>query len=103
MSAPNWHDLGSVQELCKTPLQQIVVGKTRIALSYQDGKFGAISGVCRHVGGPLGEGKLADDGKTFVSTAIVAKCPSKYEMQQKSMAGELAPHAGKEAAPVQNL
>jgi cytochrome c-type biogenesis protein CcmE len=49
------------------------------------------------------EGKLADDGKTFVSTAIVAKCPSKYEMQQKSLAGELAPHAGKQAAPVQNL
>jgi cytochrome c-type biogenesis protein CcmE len=49
------------------------------------------------------EGKLAEDGKTFVSTAIVAKCPSKYEMQQKSMAGELAPHAGKQAAPVQTL
>jgi cytochrome c-type biogenesis protein CcmE len=49
------------------------------------------------------EGKLADDGKTFVSTTIVAKCPSKYEMQQKSMAGELMPHAGKQAAPVQTL
>jgi cytochrome c-type biogenesis protein CcmE len=49
------------------------------------------------------EGKLSDDGKTFVSTAIVAKCPSKYEMQQKSLAGELAPHAGKQAAPVQTL
>ena len=49
------------------------------------------------------EGRLADDGKTFVSTAIVAKCPSKYEMQQKSLAGELAPHAGKQAAPVQTL
>ncbi len=49
------------------------------------------------------EGKLADDGKTFVSTAIVAKCPSKYEMQQRSLAGELAPHAGKQAAPVQTL
>lgn len=49
------------------------------------------------------EGKLAEDGKTFVSTAIVAKCPSKYEMQQKSLAGELAPHAGKQAAAVQTL
>ena len=49
------------------------------------------------------EGKLSDDGKTFVSTAIVAKCPSKYEMQQKSLAGELAPHAGKQAAAVQTL
>jgi cytochrome c-type biogenesis protein CcmE len=49
------------------------------------------------------EGKLSDDGKTFVSSSIIAKCPSKYEMQQKSLAGELAPHAGKQAAPVQTL
>jgi cytochrome c-type biogenesis protein CcmE len=49
------------------------------------------------------EGKLADDGKTFVSTNIVAKCPSKYEMKQKSMAGELAPHAGQQASPLQNF
>ena len=49
------------------------------------------------------EGKLADDGKTFVSTAIVAKCPSKYEIQQKSKMGEVAPHAGQQAAPVQTL
>jgi cytochrome c-type biogenesis protein CcmE len=49
------------------------------------------------------EGKLADDGKTFVSTAIVAKCPSKYEMKQKSMAGELAPHAGQQASPLTTL
>jgi len=49
------------------------------------------------------EGKLADDGKTFVSTNIVAKCPSKYEMKQKSMAGELAPHAGQQGSPLQTL
>lgn len=48
------------------------------------------------------EGKLAEDGKTFVSTNIIAKCPSKYEMQQKSMAGELAPHEG-QASPLQTL
>jgi cytochrome c-type biogenesis protein CcmE len=46
------------------------------------------------------EGRLADDGKTFVSNNIIAKCPSKYEMKQKSMAGELAPHAGTEATPL---
>jgi cytochrome c-type biogenesis protein CcmE len=48
------------------------------------------------------EGKMSDDGKTFVSDNIVAKCPSKYEMKQKSMNGELAPHAGKAASPVPN-
>lgn len=49
------------------------------------------------------EGKLAEDGKAFVSTNIVAKCPSKYEMKQKSMAGEIAPHAGQQASPLQTL
>jgi cytochrome c-type biogenesis protein CcmE len=49
------------------------------------------------------DGKLAADGKTFEATGIMAKCPSKYEMQQKSMAGELAPHAGKQASPVEAL
>ncbi|HYP88975.1 MAG TPA: cytochrome c maturation protein CcmE [Polyangiaceae bacterium] len=49
------------------------------------------------------EGKMSEDGKSFVSTAIVAKCPSKYEMKQKSMAGELAPHAGQQASPLQTL
>jgi cytochrome c-type biogenesis protein CcmE len=49
------------------------------------------------------EGKMDADGKTFVSDKIVAKCPSKYEMKQKSMAGELAPHAGQQASPLQTL
>lgn len=49
------------------------------------------------------EGKLTADGKAFISNNIVAKCPSKYEMQQKSMAGELAPHAGKQASPLQTF
>ncbi len=49
------------------------------------------------------EGKLAADGKAFISNNIVAKCPSKYEMKQKSMAGEMAPHAGTQASPVQTF
>ena len=58
MAEPNWHDLGSVRELRDPPLRQITVGRTRIALSYRDGVFGAISGACNHAGGPLGEGRL---------------------------------------------
>ena len=49
------------------------------------------------------EGKMDADGKTSISDKIVAKCPSKYEMKQKSMAGELAPHAGPQASPLQNF
>lgn len=54
----NWQALGEIEQLKRLPLQQIQVEKTKIALSYLDGKFHAISGVCNHVGGPLGEGRL---------------------------------------------
>ena len=64
MEEQRWHDLGSVDELRRQPLQQITVGRTRIALSWQDGRFGAISGACNHVGGPLGDGHL--DGEYVV-------------------------------------
>ena len=52
MSDARWHDLGTVDELKKHPLQQIAIGRNRVALSYRDGTFGAISGLCNHVGGP---------------------------------------------------
>lgn len=58
---PEWHDLGDVESLKSTALQQITIGRTRIALSYLNGQFGAVSGVCNHVGGPLGEGTLNGD------------------------------------------
>jgi cytochrome c-type biogenesis protein CcmE len=48
------------------------------------------------------EGKLGASG-AFEATAIMAKCPSKYEMKQKSMAGELAPHAGQQGSPLTTL
>jgi cytochrome c-type biogenesis protein CcmE len=48
------------------------------------------------------EGKLGASG-AFEATAIMAKCPSKYEMQQKSMSGEAAPHVGQQASPLQTL
>ena len=57
----DWRDLGEVSELRKRSLQQITLGRTKIALSYQDGVFGAVSGACNHVGGPLGEGTLDGD------------------------------------------
>ena len=42
---PRWHDLGPVDELAETPLRQVTVGRTRLALSCVHGRFGAISGV----------------------------------------------------------
>jgi len=56
MAEPSWVDVGSVEELSSKPLRQIVAGRTRLALTYRDGEFSAISGNCNHVGGPLGDG-----------------------------------------------
>jgi multimeric flavodoxin WrbA/nitrite reductase/ring-hydroxylating ferredoxin subunit len=61
MDEPRWYDLGAVEELAAQPLRQITIGRTKIALSYRDGHFGAISGACNHVGGPLGDGTLDGD------------------------------------------
>ncbi len=57
-------DVGAVADLALRSLQTVTVGRTRIALVYRDGRFSAISGVCNHVGGPLGEGRL--DGEWVV-------------------------------------
>ncbi len=58
---PTWHRIGSLDELKRRELQQISVGGKALALSCKDGKFGAIAGRCLHVGGPLGDGKLAGE------------------------------------------
>jgi nitrite reductase/ring-hydroxylating ferredoxin subunit/multimeric flavodoxin WrbA len=62
MQESNWHRIGSVEQLAGKELQQLEIGKLSIALTCRDGEFAAISGVCNHVGGPLGEGTLSDDG-----------------------------------------
>ena len=58
MASEEWIDVGSAAELSTTPLRPIRVGRHEIALTCKDGTFGAISNVCNHVGGPLGEGTL---------------------------------------------
>jgi len=37
------------------------------------------------------QGKLAGDG-SFLANQVIPRCPSKYEMQQRSKKGETAPH-----------
>ncbi|MBI3307671.1 MAG: NAD(P)H-dependent oxidoreductase [Candidatus Omnitrophica bacterium] len=61
MSDKTWTKIGKAGELKATELQQIEIAGKKIALSYKDGKFGAISGTCLHVGGPLGKGTIKDD------------------------------------------
>jgi multimeric flavodoxin WrbA/nitrite reductase/ring-hydroxylating ferredoxin subunit len=59
---PKWIDVGAADELKKTELQPVSAGTTRLAISFRDGEFGAISNVCNHVGGPLGEGRIDKAG-----------------------------------------
>lgn len=64
MPEETWHDLGSVEELRRQSLRTVTIQRTKIALTCSGGTFGAISGVCNHAGGPLGEGRL--DGEYVV-------------------------------------
>jgi len=57
----DWVDVGSAEELAKTALKSCKAAAAAIALSFKDGQFGAVSNVCNHVGGPLGEGRLDGD------------------------------------------
>lgn len=57
----NWIEIGNVDRFKQKELTEISIGKTKVAVSYKEGEFGIISGVCNHVGGPLGEGRLDGD------------------------------------------
>lgn len=56
-----WIDVGAAAELARREVQVVLLGKKRIALTYRNGEFGALDNACNHVGGPLGEGRLAGD------------------------------------------
>lgn len=58
--SPRWQRLGRAADLKALPVRQVEIDGIRIALSYVDGKFGAISGTCLHYGGPLGNGTIRD-------------------------------------------
>ncbi len=61
---PEWIDVGATEELSKLPLQEVSAKNAHFALSFKDGKFGAISNVCNHATGPLGKGHI--DGEFVV-------------------------------------
>ncbi|MFN8012091.1 MAG: NAD(P)H-dependent oxidoreductase [Holophagaceae bacterium] len=61
MAEPQWQDLGPAEDLARKPLQTVRAGRTALALSCREGVFGAVSAVCNHAGGPLGEGRLEGD------------------------------------------
>ncbi|MGD9902497.1 MAG: Rieske 2Fe-2S domain-containing protein [Vicinamibacterales bacterium] len=56
-----WIDVGAADELSARAVQPVTVGTARLALTFANGRFGAISAACNHVGGPLADGTLDDD------------------------------------------
>src|ERR1700733_6688067 len=56
-----WVDVGHVDDFNTTPLKRVTAMNRDLAVSLKDGKFGAVSNACNHVGGPLGEGRLDGD------------------------------------------
>ncbi len=79
-ATPDWRDVGAESDLAARPLRQITFDRVRIALISKDGEFSAISGVCNHVGGPLGEGTLEGD---------YVVCPwHQYRFHRRSGEGE---------------
>jgi len=58
MASEGWIDLGPAADLRGVSVRVLTVQHTKVALTWQNGRFGAISNVCNHAGGPLGEGRL---------------------------------------------
>ena len=46
--ADEWVNVGAAETLKAKPLHQILVGRTRLAVSFANGTFGVVSGVCNH-------------------------------------------------------
>ena len=59
-----WVDVGAAEDFKTSPLREVKLGERLVAVSWKDGRFGVISNVCNHVGGPLGKGRL--DGEFVV-------------------------------------
>lgn len=61
MTDDTWQDLGSVEQYQRAAVNEVKLGHLTLAITWQNGEFGAISGLCNHVGGPLGQGTLEGD------------------------------------------
>ena len=55
-----WVRFGPVEEIPEGRARTVCVAGERVAVFRWEGKLSALSGVCRHQGGPLGEGRILD-------------------------------------------
>ncbi len=57
---PPWVDVCAVDEIPETRARTAFLGDERVAVFRWDGKVAAVSAVCQHQNGPLGEGRVID-------------------------------------------
>ena len=55
-----WVDVGAVDEIPEKRARTVFLAGERVAVFRYDGKVSAVSAVCRHQNGPLGEGRILD-------------------------------------------
>ncbi len=55
-----WLEVCTVSEIEEDRAKIFTVGNERVAIFKYEGKLSAINNVCKHQGGPLGEGKIID-------------------------------------------
>ncbi len=56
-----WHELGDADAFRARGISHAMIGRLKLAVTYANGEFGVVSGVCSHAGGPLSEGRLIGD------------------------------------------
>ena len=56
-----WLDVGGADEVPDGAVREFPFGRARVAVTRRGNEWGAISGQCNHVGGPLGQGQLDGD------------------------------------------
>jgi nitrite reductase/ring-hydroxylating ferredoxin subunit/DMSO/TMAO reductase YedYZ heme-binding membrane subunit len=60
-SAKSWVDIGTVDEIPEKRAKTVcLAGRERVAVFRYDGRVAAVTDVCAHQRGPLGEGKVID-------------------------------------------
>ena len=59
-AAEGFLDAGPAESISERCARVVTLGNERVAIFRYDGKVSAVSNVCRHQNGPLGEGKIVD-------------------------------------------
>lgn len=55
-----YYEVGTIDEIANNRAKIVVINNERVAVFRYDGKLSAVSNVCCHQNGPLGEGKIID-------------------------------------------